>query len=639
MYKIISRASQLAQAQVKEILSLLPVINSELSLIESYGDKHKEISLLHNQMTDFFTKELDIALITGTGDFAVHSAKDLPFPLPSELRVIALTQPADTRDALVGPWNLKTLPVGARVGLSSAARKEQFLSVRPDIVIVEIRGNIGERIQYITRGEVDAVVVAVCALQRLGLMDKIGEILPFDTHPLQGRLAVTARYDRPDLKALFYPIDDRKNFGTVILAGFGPGDPGLMSLKTDQALSRAEIIYYDDLLDKEYLNRYTGEKVYVGKRAGQHFRTQDEINLLLYRSALEGKQVVRLKGGDPFIFGRGGEESRFLEERMIKVEIIPGIPAVLGAAASVKLPLTHRNFSDHLSIASGHNKKEDVPPGKERTTSAYYMSAARLSELAKELSYEYSQETPVALVQWATFPYQKTELRSLKNLAQTKLTSPLMVIVGHSAGLVHCYSRVWHTGLFPEYTRLPYDIVHYPLIKIEALDWDASIPWKEYEGVIFTSQTAVQQFIKKCSIPQGKKIACIGKVTAKCLKSYGYQPDIQPEVDDSEHLKAILNEIGVSSWLYPCSELSENVIHEMAEVKRINIYTTLFRSIHPEFDITDFEGVIFTSASTVKSFAQNFPDFPVHLTLFVRGPMTEAELFKFPVRRENIVRL
>ncbi len=223
--KILSRSSPLARVQVHEALSALekhwanrtPAIPSfEIAYLSSWGDRHKEVSLLDGQTpTDLFTRELDEALLNGRADFAIHSAKDLPVPLPSGLVVAAFLTPKTGADALACRKELghidfpKGLPVGARVGTSSPLRQAELLAVRPDVTIVPIRGTIEQRLALVDRGEIDALIVAACALERLGLTHRISALLPFETHPLQGYLAVTCRANRGDVRALWGGLDVR----------------------------------------------------------------------------------------------------------------------------------------------------------------------------------------------------------------------------------------------------------------------------------------------------------------------------------------------------------------------------------------------------------------------------------------------
>ena len=245
---VVSRQSPLALLQVQEVFSLFPEIRYKLIKLDSWGDKNKQISLLDNPPADIFTRELDEAILNGTADIAIHSAKDLPYPLPAGVELIALFDAFDQSDSLVSRKNLTlcNLPTGARIGTSSPTRKKELLALRPDVEVVSIRGTIEERIAQVDSGYIDALIVATCALKRLGLEQRIAEALPFETHPLQGNLAITAKVGRDDLKALFAEKDIRRNYGKVTLVGFGPGNPDLLTLGGDKALEKADIIFHDD---------------------------------------------------------------------------------------------------------------------------------------------------------------------------------------------------------------------------------------------------------------------------------------------------------------------------------------------------------------------------------------------------------
>ena len=262
---VISRNSPLALLQVKEVFAQFPHINYTLIETQSFGDKNHQISLLENPPADIFTRELDHALLAGDADIAIHSAKDLPYPLPNGIELIALFEAFDQTDALASKEaaTLATLPLGARIGTSSPTRKRELLALRPDAQIVSIRGTIEQRLALVDNGEIDALIVATCALKRLGLAHRIVEILPFETHPLQGNLAITAKAGRADLKALFAAKDIRNKYGKVSLVGFGPGNPDLLTLGGEKALTTADIIFHDDLLESEYLDKFIAKKIYV----------------------------------------------------------------------------------------------------------------------------------------------------------------------------------------------------------------------------------------------------------------------------------------------------------------------------------------------------------------------------------------
>ena len=227
-----------------------------------------------------------------------------------------------------------------------------------------------------------------------------------------------------------------RNIGKVWLVGFGPGDPELLTMKGLKILKKADIIFYDDLLNKEYLLKFKAEKIYVGKRKGRHSHEQDSINQMLYEAACDGKKVVRLKGGDPMLFAHGGEEIEFLRSRSIRVEVVPGVTAALAASAFAKVPLTHRGLATCVTFATGHSDKNIVVPNS--GTLVYYMGASNLGLIAKKvISKGWKAETPVLLVYNVSGEDQKeffTTLQEIVDELQTYKT-PLIIIIGEVVGL------------------------------------------------------------------------------------------------------------------------------------------------------------------------------------------------------------
>ncbi|MBP5482625.1 MAG: hydroxymethylbilane synthase [Paludibacteraceae bacterium] len=205
--RVVARSSQLSLLQVEEVFSLMDGLEYELVTCESYGDRHKEQSLTGGIPSDFFTRELDAAVLEGKADIAIHSAKDLPFPLPKGLEIYALTDAFDKSDSLVSRdhLTLAQLPSGARIATSSVMRKKELLRLREDLRVVDVRGTIGERIAQLDRGDFEGLIVASCALHRLGLSDRIAEPLPFETHPLQGHIAIVGRTGDETIQHIFSP--------------------------------------------------------------------------------------------------------------------------------------------------------------------------------------------------------------------------------------------------------------------------------------------------------------------------------------------------------------------------------------------------------------------------------------------------
>lgn len=217
-YRVGTRTTSLALKQVDEVLEGLrkfyPGVNAQIIGIDTYGDKDKVTPISDMEGTDFFTREIDEALLKGKIDFAVHSAKDLPESLAAGLCIAAITKSIDPFDALVSKHNLELsqLPFGAKIGSSSQRRKTQLKQYREDFNIIDIRGNIEERIRTLDNSSLDAIIVAACALLRLGQENRITQRIPVEilsTHPLQGALAITVRQDNKELIDLLGVLNAR----------------------------------------------------------------------------------------------------------------------------------------------------------------------------------------------------------------------------------------------------------------------------------------------------------------------------------------------------------------------------------------------------------------------------------------------
>lgn len=235
------------------------------------------------------------------------------------------------------------------------------------------------------------------------------------------------------------------SMGRVALVGAGPGDPDLLTLRALDSLQRADLVVYDRLVGPDVLDyaRRDAERVYVGKAAGGRGHGQDRINALLVRAARAGKRVVRLKGGDPFIFGRGGEELDYLRRHGVPVEVVPGVTAAAGCAAAAGFPLTHRDHAPAVTFISGHGK--DGPPdldwaalARSRHTLVVYMGRAAAGAIAARLmAHGMAAATPAAVIENGTRPEQKLRLGTLAGLAPmiaaAGITGPTLIVIGEVA--------------------------------------------------------------------------------------------------------------------------------------------------------------------------------------------------------------
>ena len=227
--------------------------------------------------------------------------------------------------------------------------------------------------------------------------------------------------------------------GFVSLVGAGPGDPELLTLKAAKVLRQADVVLHDELVSPEILRLIppTAEVVNVGKRCGQKSTPQEQINRLLTQYALLGLQVIRLKGGDPFIFGRGGEELEALRQAGVEVEVIPGITAVLGAAARVQVPLTHRDISSTVILVTGSSKHSDhIANWPDRlpsnATLVVYMPGHDLGILQQRLLFSgVAPETPCAIISGATSEAEQVYITSVSNLfVSPKMPAPRLLVIG-----------------------------------------------------------------------------------------------------------------------------------------------------------------------------------------------------------------
>ena len=627
--RIIARQSPLSQLQVREAMEKFPEIDYRLETLSSYGDQHQQISLLDGEApADMFTRELDEALISKRADIAIHSAKDLPYPLDERLEVIALFPPFDQSDSLVSRdhLTLEQLPAGSTVGTSSPLRRRELLALRPDLKIVGIRGCIEERVSQVRDGKIDAAIVATCALKRLGMEDDISEVLPFETHPLQGYLAITALRGREELKTAFKREDVLHRQGKVTLVGFGPGDPELLTVKAVKALQNADIIFYDDLIGKAFLDTLNAEKYYVGKRSGCHHAEQDDINRLLLKAAREGKEVVRLKGGDPMVFGHAGEEIEYLQSNLVEVSVIPGITTASALAATTKVSLTQRGISSSVAFVNGHSAQPIVPNTE---TVVYYMGGARLAKIGASLQAEgWADTTPVLLVHNVSLPDEQTFETTIGELPTltSQLPTPVIALVGDVARLRHHAAsnirRTLYTGLVSPNP----DYIHTPLIEIKPIDY-AVPPRERYDYLLFTSRYAVKHWKGGFS----GRIVSIGPSTTQALKTAGAEDVEQTEIDDSYGVIDYFSRQPRGRVLIPRSNLALDIIPEGIKALGFDVETlTVYHNVYPRcvrrVNLSNIRRVVFTSPSTIDNFITTYGDLPSHIEYVTRGRITAQHL-------------
>lgn len=233
----------------------------------------------------------------------------------------------------------------------------------------------------------------------------------------------------------------------VYLIGAGPGDADLITLKAVKALNKADVVLYDYLANEEILEHAPelAKRIYVGKKAGEHYKTQDEINELIIAQARENENVVRLKGGDPFVFGRGGEEILALMENDIKFEVIPGVTSAIGAPTSLGLPVTHRALATSVTIVTGHEdptkSEKQVKWDYTADTLIILMGIGNIKENTNEIMKYRAPDTPVCVIESGTLPKERVVFGTLEDISTKEINTPAILIIGE---VVNLYKDIYN---------------------------------------------------------------------------------------------------------------------------------------------------------------------------------------------------
>ncbi len=463
---------------------------------------------------------------------------------------------------------------------------------------------------------------------------------------------------------------------TVYLVGAGPGDPGLLTCRGDELLRTADAVVYDRLAHPALLarTRPDARKVYVGKIPGKEQTPQEEIHRILAELAGEGLSVVRLKGGDPFVFGRGGEEALYLLERGIAFEVVPGVTAGIAVPAYAGIPVTHRAVAVGVSFFTGHEE-----PGKEEsqlhleglarpgTTGVFYMGRRNLGRLVGELlRLGRAPETPAAIVSWGTRPEQRTVVATLSTLeakaAEAGLEPPCITVIGEVVALreqLAWYERRPLSGTTVAVTRaraqaseladrlrdLGAAVLETPAIRIEAPEdpeplRQAARRVGEYRWVIFTSTNGVERFFQELRAAGRDtralgtaQVAAIGPGTAARLASEGVVADLVPERFQAEGvLKALEGRVAPGDRvLLPRAREARDVLPKGladrgVEVEVVEAYRTVPEPPEPEVEAAFAEGrvdlVTFASSSTVRNFDAALGRHPRNYRVACIGPIT-----------------
>lgn len=479
--------------------------------------------------------------------------------------------------------------------------------------------------------------------------------------------------------------------GKVWLAGGGPGDAGLLTVKTKQLIEKADVIVYDALISTEIMCTLPSDKeyIYVGKRAGDHAVPQEGINQILLEQAQAGRNVLRLKGGDPFVFGRGGEELELLVEHGIPFEIVPGITSPVAVAAYAGIPITHRDYTSSFHVITGHAKRGEKTKidfeslVKLNGTLVFLMGISSMEMICQGLLQAgMAPDMPAAVLERGTTSRQRSVVSDITHLVEksqeAQIQTPAIIVVGKVCALQQEFAwaekrtlggrqflitrpkqnistlvgRLREDGA--QVLEIP-SIVTKPVIDTSSLKNAILNAESKNRWLVFTSPIGVGYFFEQLIsmemdmrnlIPVGGelKIAAIGNGTARELKKFGLRADLVPKVFDAGNLGAAIAkeaESGSEILIARARIGSEELIPPLKEaglvVKDIPIYDTIYEvhenlreQVYQAFEKKEIDGVTFTSASTVKGFVHGFPDVDftkINAVCIGRQTASEAEKY------------
>lgn len=433
--------------------------------------------------------------------------------------------------------------------------------------------------------------------------------------------------------------------GKVYLVGAGPGDPSLITLKGVECLRRADVVVYDRLVARALLEHAPAhaEKIYVGKASSDHTLPQNEINALLIEHARAGKIVVRLKGGDPFVFGRGGEEALALANAGIAFEIVPGISSAIAAPAYAGIPVTHRGVASAFTVATGHRERQSPTSNLQSPTSIFLMGVENLESIvAGLLEGGRDANTPAALVRWGTTTQQQTIVGALGNIVERArdLKPPAVLIVGDVVTLrdklrwfetrplfgkriLVTRAREQASELSRRLAELGAAPIEFPTIQIAPLDdyteLDAALA-RAYDWIIFTSVNGVK-FVWERLVARARdarafaptRLGAIGPATAEELARHGWRADCVPREYIAEAIVTQIGDVTGQRILLPRADIArEPLARELrargAHVDEVTAYRTIptdahdprAQEIRAQLERGEIDAITFTSSSTVR---------------------------------------
>jgi uroporphyrinogen III methyltransferase/synthase len=446
--------------------------------------------------------------------------------------------------------------------------------------------------------------------------------------------------------------------GKVYLVGAGPGDPGLLTLKGREVLEKAEVVIYDYLANEELLKFAPAgaERIYVGKKGGDHTLGQEGINALLVEKGRE-HIVVRLKGGDPYIFGRGGEEAQALVENGVAFEAVPGISAAAAVPAYAGIPLSHRDFTSTIAFITGH-ERADKEEGESKIawdkistgagTLVFFMGVRNLPQICGNLiKHGRSADTPIALIRWGTTPMQQTVSGTLSDIVdkvrEANLQPPAVIVVGEvvtcrdelnwferrplfGRRIVVTRAREQASDFRAKLEELGASCIEFPTIEVvpppswAPLDEAISV-LSDYDWIIFTSVNGVKSFLGRLQAAgkdardlHGIRLAAIGPKTAEALETVMLKPDLVPSEYRAEAILEGLegHSVETKRFLMPRAMVAREILPEKLRQRGATVdVVPAYQTVLPDRDapkirslLTDgrIDCITFTSSSTVSNF-------------------------------------
>ena len=458
-----------------------------------------------------------------------------------------------------------------------------------------------------------------------------------------------------------------KKYGKVYLIGGGPGDPGLITVKGKDILGKADVVVHDYLVNPELLS-YTkpgAELICVGKKAGHKVMPQGRINELLVEKARGGRIVARLKGGDPFIFGRGGEEAEALAAEGIEFETVPGVTSAAAVPAYAGIPLTHRKIASSFAVVTGHENPAKGESGIEwdivarMGTVVFLMGVTNLAEnMQKLIDSGMNPDTPAAVISRGTYPSQASVIGTVADIAgkaaaREDISSPAIVVTGEVVGLSDVISWYEKKPLFGKrivvtrpreqarplsalFEEMGAEVIEFPAIEIAPLTSyavldEAMKALVSYDWIIFTSVNGVGGFFERLRHlgldvreMHGPKVAAIGEVTAEELGARGINVDMMPADYRAEGLIELFREMDLKDKriLIPRAKEAREILPESlremgAHVDVAPVYQTKkagktkTAALKKEISEGRIDVITFTSSSTVRNFLETVGEIPI----------------------------